>query len=262
MRLYYEIALRSFRRATIYRSAYIAGLLTNSFFAVVRTMIYIALYQAGGNPGGWAMRELISYTWITQVLISIGGGWLTNDILQSIRSGDVITDLARPWSFYGYWLSRFLGERVCNLLMRGLLTYLIGYLYFLTYLPSPGQLLAFTLAVALALLVSFALTALINMTGFWLLDASGVTMLCNIVLSFFSGFMLPLSLFPPLLSAVARALPFQAITGLPAEIFLGRVRGQALAEALALQALWAVVMTGLALLVLRAAVRKVVIQGG
>jgi ABC-2 type transport system permease protein len=262
MRLYYEIALRSFRRATVYRSAYIAGLLTNSFFGAVRALILIALYQAGGDPGGWTLDELISYTWITQVLLSIGGGWLTIDILQSIRSGDVITDLARPWSFYGYWLSRFLGERVCNLLMRGLLTYLIGYLYFVTYVPSPGELLAFMLALALALLVSFALTAIVNMTGFWLLDAAGVTLLANIVLSFFSGVLLPLSLFPPWLGGVARALPFQAITALPAEVFLGRLRGQALAETLLLQACWAAVMTGLALLMLRAAMRKVVIQGG
>ena len=43
MRLYYEIALRSFRRATTYRSAYIAGILTNAFFGALRSFVYIAI---------------------------------------------------------------------------------------------------------------------------------------------------------------------------------------------------------------------------
>ena len=76
MRLYYEIARRSFRRATIYRSAYIAGLLTNSFFGALRCFVYIALYGAGGTVAGFTLNDAISYTWLTQSLISLGGGWV------------------------------------------------------------------------------------------------------------------------------------------------------------------------------------------
>ena len=78
MRLYYEIARSSFRRATAYRSAYIAGLLTNAFFAALRCSVYIALYGAGGgsplSPTGFTLQDALSYTWVAQSLISIGGG--------------------------------------------------------------------------------------------------------------------------------------------------------------------------------------------
>lgn len=263
MRLYYEIALRSFRRATTYRSTFIAGTLTNAFFGVLRSFVYIALYGAGGAVAGFTLGDAISYSWVTQALISIGAGWIfSRELMTSIRTGDVISDLSRPWNFYGYWLSQSLGERAFNLISRGALTYLIGVLYFQAHIPSAAQALAFVAALSLALLLSFAFSFLVNMTAFWLIENGGVTMIANIMLSFFSGFLLPIAFFPPWLAAISRALPFQAITGLPAQIFLGQLEGPALAWALLTQVLWTAALVGLGLLVLRAAMRKVVVQGG
>jgi ABC-2 type transport system permease protein len=263
MRLYYEIALRSFRRATSYRSSYIAGMLTNAFFGALRSFVYIAIYGAGGSVAGYTLQDAISYTWITQALISIGAGWIiSHDLMNSIKSGNVVTDLARPWSFYGYWLSLSLGERGFNMLLRGTLTYLVGVLYFRAHVPTPGEALAFALAISLALVLSFAFSFIVNLSAFWLIETSGVNMIANVMLSFFSGFVLPIAFFPPALAAIARALPFQAITGLPAQIFLGQLSGAGLIEALLLQVFWCAVLVTVGVLLLRAAVRKVVIQGG
>jgi ABC-2 type transport system permease protein len=263
MRLYYEIAIRSFRRATTYRGAYIAGVLTNAFFGALRSFMYIGIYGAGGAVAGFTLQDAISYTWVTQALISVGAGWIiSRDLMISIRTGDVVTDMARPWNFYGYWLSQSLGERGFNLLVRGSLTYLIGVLYFGAYIPRPAEALAFAIAIGLALLLSFAFSFIVNLSGFWLLENSGVTMVANVLLSFFSGFLIPIAFFPPALAAVARALPFQAITGLPAQIFLGQIVGGSLAGALLLQLFWVVLLVGIGLLMLRAATKKVVIQGG
>ncbi|HEU4328158.1 MAG TPA: ABC-2 family transporter protein [Roseiflexaceae bacterium] len=262
MRLYFEVARRSFRRSATYRTALLAGLLTNAFFGAVRSFVYIAIYQSGGAVAGFSLSEAISYTWVTQMLISIGAGWVSWDIMTSIRSGEVITELSRPWNFYGYWLSRTLGAHSFNLLVRGSLTYLLGALYFGAHVPAPGDLLAFAAAVSLAMLVSFAYSFLVNISAFWLIDSTGLVLIANILLGFFSGMLLPISFFPEPLATLARALPFQAITGLPAEVFLGKIGGADLLATLLLQLLWAVVMTGLGLLGLQAAVRKVVIQGG
>ena len=42
MRLYYEVALRAFRRATTYRVAFLAGIITNAFFGAIMSFVYIA----------------------------------------------------------------------------------------------------------------------------------------------------------------------------------------------------------------------------
>lgn len=262
MQLYFEIARRAFWRASAYRTALLAVVLTNAFFAVVRSFVYLALYQPGNTVAGFSLGDAISYTWVTQMLISIGAGWVSLDIMTSIRSGEVISELSRPWNFYGYWLSRTLGGQCFNLLVRGSLTYLLGILYFGTHVPTLGQLLAFAAALAMAMLVSFAYTFLVNISAFWLIDSTGVVLIANILLSFFSGMLLPIDFFPAPLAALARALPFQTITGLPAQVLLGKLSGADLLVALLLQLLWVVLMTGLGLLGLRAAMHKVVIQGG
>lgn len=263
MQLYLAIAVRAFRRGATYRSAYVAGILTNAFFGALVCFVYQALYANGGVVAGLSLHDAISYAWITQSLISIGAGWLTtNEIEASIRSGDVVTDLMRPWSFFLYWLSRSVGERLYNLLFRGTLTYLIGVLYFGARVPGPAELLAFVPAIGLALVVSFAFSFLVNLCAFWLIDSTGVSMLANLVLGFFSGFLLPLAFFPPALQAVAYALPFQAITSIPARIFLGQVQAAELAGALLLQLGWAAALCALGLAMQAAALRKVVVQGG
>jgi ABC-2 type transport system permease protein len=212
---------------------------------------------------GLTLHDAVSYVWITQSLISVGGAWIgSTEISTSIYTGDVVTDLYRPWSYYLYWLSRSLGERVFNLLFRGTLTYLIGVLYFGAYVPGPSELLGFAPAIGLAMLVSFSLSFCVNLTAFWLLDVTGVILMANVLISFFSGFLMPIAFLPPALQTVARALPFQAITGLPAQIFLGQLQGAAVVEALALQLAWTVGLAALALAFQATAMRKVVLQGG
>lgn len=262
MRLYYEIARRSFRRAMIYRGAYIAGMLTNAFWGALISFVYQAIYAAGGEVAGFSARDAISYTWTTQSLISIGGGWLSMELMETIRTGEVVTDLSRPWNFYGYWLSRTLGERAFNLVMRATPTYLIGVALFDARLPAPAEAVAFFAALGLAMLVSFSVNFIVNIAGFWIVDATGFVGIANVTLMFFSGFLLPLAFFPPALQAIAHVLPFQAITALPAQIFLGKTVGAELASALVLQLFWLAVLGACALLILRAATRKLVIQGG
>ncbi|MEM8530027.1 MAG: ABC-2 family transporter protein [Chloroflexota bacterium] len=263
MQLYIEIARRSFRRAIAYRAAALAGMVTNAFFGAVRCFVYIALFSAGSSSvAGFTLQDAISYTWLTQSLISIGAGWLTIDLSRSIYSGDVITDLMRPWSFYGYWLSRKLGEQLFNLAIRGTFTYVIGIVTFGAVVPSWRELAPFIFSVGMAMLLSITFSFLVNLTAFWLIDNTGVVIISNILLGFFSGFMIPLAFFPSWLATIAYMLPFQAISGLPAQIFLGQITGWNLIWVLALQLFWVVVLILSALAILQLAMRKVVIQGG
>jgi ABC-type uncharacterized transport system, permease component len=262
MRLYFEIGLRAFRRATIYRSAYIAGILTNAFFGTLICFMYQALYGSGGNVAGMSLHDAITYVWLTQSLISVGGGWMSTDIIQTIRTGEIANDMARPWSFFGYWLSRSFGERLLNLILRGTLTYLIGVLYFRAAIPSLEQFTPFLIAVLLSMVLSFSFGFIINMIAFWTIDATSMVWLVNTIMMFFSGFLLPLAFFPAPLAAIARLLPFQAITSLPVLIFLGKIEDIAILNSFLLQLFWIVLLVSVSLMIQRAAMRKLVIQGG
>src|SRR6202158_3969960 len=106
--LYLAVARMAFRRQLAYRTANLAGLVTNAFFGYLRTALFLALYAGAASTsiGGYDVQAAATYTWVTQALIMVLNLWGWWDVETTIRSGDVVTDLARPFSYLGYWLAR------------------------------------------------------------------------------------------------------------------------------------------------------------
>jgi len=86
--------------------------------------------------------------------------------------------------------------------------------------------------------------------------------LSGAVAIFFSGMMLPLVLFPGWLGTLAEALPWAGFMQVPADLWIGRHQGTGILAALGFQVLWIAVLLAACHLVLHAATRKVVVQGG
>ena len=78
----------------------------------------------------------------------------------------------------------------------------------------------------------------------------------------FSGFLIPLAIWPDGIREVVYVLPFASMVAIPIDVLLGKLQGADLLAALALQAFWAVAMLTLGRLVLSAALHKLVVQGG
>jgi ABC-2 type transport system permease protein len=262
VRLYWEVLVRAFRRAATYRGAALAGMLTNAFFGLLLSSVYRAAYAGRADVAGMSMNDTISALWLSQALISIGAGWVTLDVQHAIRSGDVITDLMRPWDFTGYWLCRGIGERLFLLASRGICTYAIGVIGFGARIPDAMTALAFVPSVALALVLATSFGFIVNVTAFWTIDNTGALLLANIMLGLFSGFLIPLAFFPPWLADIAAVLPFQGITNIPLQLMLGRISGTAVWSAYALQLGWLLAFLGISRALVAAATRRVVIQGG
>jgi ABC-2 type transport system permease protein len=110
--------------------------------------------------------------------------------------------------------------------------------------------------------VSFAMRFLFACTAFWLLDAQGARVLSGVLALFWSGMVLPLVIFPGGLQQVALTLPWASYLQTPADIWLGHRTGWSLLGGLGLQAAWAVALLCCCQLVVRAATRRVVVQGG
>jgi ABC-2 type transport system permease protein len=260
------IAGRSFRRYSTYTAATLAGIFTNSVFGIIYSFAYQALWDASPHAGGYDRADAVTYVWLGQALlmtVALWGGGTTDDLAERIRTGDVAIDLYRPAGIVGWYLAGDLGRAAYHLVTRGLAPTLIGVLLFHIRLPaSPVAAVGFLVSLVLAVVVSFGLRFMVASTAFWILDASGPRFLSGAFAIFFSGMMLPLVLFPGWLGTLARALPWSAFIQVPNDIWLGKQAGWSLLGALGFQVLWVVVLLGLCHVVLRAATRKVVVQGG
>jgi ABC-2 type transport system permease protein len=122
LRFYFEVARTAYRRQLIYRWANLAGLLTNIFFGAILSYVMIALFHARPVAAGYNVRDVLRYIWLVQamVMIVLTFGWY--DLMLTIRSGEVVSDLSKPCDFYWYWFSREMGRSAYYLLFRGLPT--------------------------------------------------------------------------------------------------------------------------------------------
>lgn len=264
--LYASIFVSSFRRYSTYRAATLAGVFTNCVFGVIYSFAYLALWRQNPTAGGYDATDAVTYVWLGQALlmtVALWGGGTTDDLAERIRSGDVAIDLYRPVGLVRWYLAADLGRSAYHLLARGVGPTIVGALLFdIRMPPGPWAALAFGACLPLAVTVSFGLRFLVASTAFWLLDDSGAKVLSGALAIFFSGLMLPLVLFPGWLGTLARALPWSAFIQVPNDIWLGHHAGWSLLAALGFQAAWAAALLGCCRLVLAAATRRVVVQGG
>ncbi|WP_069172971.1 ABC transporter permease [Streptomyces griseus] len=266
MRLYAVVAAGGFRRHATYRMATAAGVFTNTVFGFVMAYTYMALWAERPRLGGYDASQALTYVWLGQALLmtcAMMGGGFESELMERIRTGDIAVDLYRPADLQAWWLAGDLGRAAFHLLGRGVAPMALGALVFDLVLPdSPVRWLAFLVAVALGVVVSFAVRFLVALSAFWLLDGAGAMQIAWLAGLFFSGMLLPLNLFPGVLGEVARALPWSSLLQVPADVFLGRRTGWDLMGAYAFQAGWAVVLLVAGRLLQSAATRRVVVQGG
>ncbi|KNB49381.1 ABC transporter permease [Streptomyces caatingaensis] len=266
MRLYAAVAMSGFRRYATYRIATAAGVFTNTVFGFVLAYTFIALWHERPHLGGYDRAQALTFVWVSQALlatVSLLGGGFQEELQERVRNGDIAIDLYRPADLQLWWLAADLGRAGFQLLGRGVVPLLAGALHFELALPAdPLRWLLFLCAVLLAVVVGFAVHYLVGLCAFWLLDGAGVAMVSQLLCLFFSGSLLPLTVFPGLFGAVARALPWAAMLQVPVDVLLGRHAGWGAAGALAFQAGWAAVLLALGRLTQARATRKVVVQGG
>ena len=263
MRLYWELAVRGFQRAAAYRSAALAGAITNTFFGLLRAYVFIALYQTRSQVGGYDLRDALTFTFVTQGMAALVEMWAWWRIAETVRTGQVATDLARPFDYEFCWLAQDFGRAAFQFLFRSVPPFLVGAAVFGMLLPPTiWHWLALVPSLALAVTISFAWRFMLNLSAFWLLDYRGVAGLAGLVALLLSGFLVPVAMFPDAARTAVYLTPFASFVAVPIDIFLGKASGVELFPLLGLQAFWAAAMLLLGRLVLNAALRKLVVQGG
>ena len=231
----------------------------NTTIDVMRTYVWLAVLAAGADAGEFTSSGIVTYAFVTGAISATFQPTWATEIVDRIRSGDIVTDLYRPVDFQLWWLASDAGSGIYRLFARGVPPVVVGALVF--DLALPGRLAvwaAFAVSLALAFLVIFAWKLLVSLTGFWLLNPAGVVQLAGGLVTFGSGSLLPLAFMPDSLEAALRWLPFAAMLQLPLEVLLGH----GVVSPLARQLLWAVVLLTLGRVVLHRAERKLVVQGG
>lgn len=263
MKLFFHILRLAVQQQLTYRTAILAGLATNFFFALLRSSVLIALYAGRQEVNGLSLQGAITYVALSQGMIAFLFLFGTWDLMNSVYTGSIGVDLLKPIPLFFHWMARELGRSLVNLVMRGMLLVLIFAAFYPFQLPRTlAQVLLLPVVMALGWLVSYAFRFLVNLAAFWTPDARGIGRVAYMMMNLLSGFLMPLRLFPDWFANLCRLTPFPALFNTTLEVYLGTLNGPELWSALLNQLLWALALSLLAQAVLSAGVRRLVIQGG
>jgi ABC-2 type transport system permease protein len=263
MRLFWEVTRRAFRRYATYRSAAIGGTITSTVFGIIRASILLAVFRERSDIGGFDAADAVTFAIVGQAMLHMGlmGGHLP--LADRIVSGDIVTDLYRPVDLQLFELATDLGRAAYQGLSRCFLTIGVGAIVFdLRVSTEPRLLGLFAVSLLLANVANFAHKFLVTLTTFWTLDYRAPSQMATVIAMFFSGFAVPVVLFPSWLEDLSRLLPYVGMAQIPLELLLGKLHGTELVAALGSQLVWTVALLLGGRLVLAKATRRVVVQGG
>jgi ABC-2 type transport system permease protein len=236
-----------------------------SVFGIVPLIGTIFLWKAmyGGTGGttlsGYTYSQLILYfamTVFVQNLVTPGEDeW---QIATEIRDGKMSFLLLKPLNYLAYRFTLYASNRL--LYMAVLLPGIALIFFFLReHITLPSHALTwifFALGTAMAALIQFFIAYAIAMLAFWILEISTVVFMVFSIEYFLSGQIFPLDMLPAWLSAIVKWSPFPYEMYFPVQIFMERVGGAKLAQGLAIQAFWVVVMWLLAVGLWRRGIRR------
>jgi ABC-2 type transport system permease protein len=264
VRLWWEVARRSFRRHSTYRAATFAGVFTNTVFGFILASIMLAVFEERRDIGGFDAVDAVTFTWVAQGFLAAVGAFAGHlPLAERIKSGDVVIDLYRPADLLRFELAGDIGRAGFQILIRATVPLVIGGLFFHLRLPTePATWVLFLGSLAIGLVVSFAIRFLVTLTTFWFLDYRAPSQMSVVVTMFLSGFLMPVVFFPSWLETAARALPFVTFVQLPIEVLMGKHVGADLLAVFAAQVGWALALLAVCRLALNQATRRVVVQGG
>ena len=267
---YVAIVAARFRALLQYRAAALGGLFTQTFFGLVRIMILRTFYAASVGGAPISLDRVIDYVWLGQATLLLIPWRIDEDVAEQIRTGNVVYELTRPLDLYGVWFARSLAWRTAPVFLRMLPMFVVSMVMVPLVAPGwelapPPSIAAFVMWIACfagAVLISAALSALINVTLMWTVTGDGVPMLVATCATMFGGLVIPLPLFPEWAKPVLYAMPFAGMLDLPARVFSGDIPVSHAPWVLAHQLVWTLLLVGLGRWLLSRGVRRLVVQGG
>lgn len=195
----------------------------------------------------YSFRDMVAYyllAMIARAFSSMPG--LTTGIATQIQTGEVKKFLIQPVDLLGCLLLQRIAHKLVYYLIAFAPFALVFFLcrdYFVTGWPDWQTFLAFLLSLVLAFMLGYFMEACMGLVGFWFLEVTSLTFVYMLLNFFLSGHMFPLDLLPtePFNFQLAvDLLPLKYLAYFPAAVFLGKVEGGDLTQALIIEVAWVV----------------------
>ena len=246
------------------------------FEVAIVIFLWIAVYKNSPDGvdsviNGFTFKEMICYMVMINLFnfVTVGGQTLWT-INTEIKEGTISTSFVKPVSYRLRFISITLGGLLGVSLLIGLpcftIAYLIFYLIDFIVIESVwvfiGHILLFLVAQLIAAILYDAVDYIFGILCFYTSSGFGINQIKNVVVSFLSGSLIPLTFFPLVIQDVVKNLPFASMASNPILILLMKVDLLESVKIVGISIFWLVILELIAMLLFRHASKKITVHGG
>lgn len=208
-----------FAEALAYRAELVVWMLTTTM-----PLVSLALWSAvaaDGPVGAYDADTFAAYFLVALLVRQVTGSWLVWQINTEVKSGSLSQRLLKPVHPIVAYSADSLAVVPLRAVMCLPLVPIALHYTGTKALGTPTLALAFVLSMVGAWLINFFVTTLVGALAFYMESSTNVFQAWLIGFSVLSGYVVPLSLFPPWFTRAAHVLPFRYTLALPTEIAAG-----------------------------------------
>lgn len=219
-----------FAEAVAYRAEFLVWILSTNM-----PLVMLALWTAVARDapvGRFGQRDFVAYYLAALVVRQLTGAWVVWELNHEIRQGTLAFKLLRPV----HPLVAYACQNVAALPVRLVIAVPVALILLVTaagenVTRDPLLLLLFPVTVMAAWLISFLAMSIFGTLAFWFESATSLFDVWFGLFGIFSGYLVPLELYPHWVGALARWLPFRYMLAFPVELVTGSLtRAEALGE--------------------------------
>jgi ABC-2 type transport system permease protein len=263
MRSYLPIARATYMVGIVYRFGFFFTIFGNIVYLGVAYYLWKSIYRYSDTIRGLTFNETFIYVALGSaifVLLKTYADWF---IHYEIREGIIANYLTKPLDFQIYNLFANLGSLLMNLTAVTLPTALVMIFVFKVKIGLGIGLFLFPISLLLAFLISFSIDYCIGLLGFYSESVWGFSTTKEIIVTVFSGALIPLQFFPEAIQRVLFWLPFQAIYHTPLMMITRPGQGlDVFLPMISVQIFWAVALFVLTRMFYNQAIKVLRIAGG
>lgn len=220
-----------------------------SMFIWMMTIVLPLVMMAGwlaaaetGPVGRFSYADILTYYVGAVIVRNLTGVWIIWELEADIRSGNMSFRLLKPINpIFHYMASSLAPKPLRFLILIPVLVVVWAVVPGLRFSADPVHLLSFVVAIALSWSMMFLQLYTVGLLGFWITRPSALHDVWFGVFSLFSGYLIPIELFPEWAQGALFALPFRYNMSFPIEILTGRLQTTQILEGFAVSCFWILV---------------------
>jgi ABC-2 type transport system permease protein len=263
MSVYIDFLIKAFRKQYAYRAnSYIKmfGALVSIFISI---NIWLALYKDNISVKGIYLSDMINFTIINALILSISSANIGRFIAEKVKDGSIIVDFIRPVNFKCYVFAEQIGQNCYHFIFGTIVPCMVISIIYGFNLPkSPILFSYFICAFVFGIFLNFQIEYVLGLLAFWFKTSFYIDWFLGAFKTLFAGSFVPLWFYPELLYKISLFMPFRFVSFEPISLYLGKIPQGSETNIILVQTVWLMLLIVLEKIMWIRIQKKVVIHGG